>query len=365
MPRLARDPAYNVNLSLSARCFEAETNPLLQPFKPSARRPRVLALPADNGGSGSYRVRMPATEAARQATANTRIAPGYPIALQLERLGVDTLFSQRQVDDNHLETLANLRRQLPDLRIVMDFDDLLTGISPHNQHYATAWKDMPRRLEALAALCDCLTVSTAPLAEEMRRFHGDIRIAANGIDPSAWPVPRPRNRPPGAKLRVGWAGGISHGADLMVIRAVVAALANEVDWVFMGMRPEQNRQHIREYHAPTTLEQYPAHLAALDLDLAIAPLESSRFNECKSNLRLLEYGALGLPVIATDITPYRCGLPVTLVPNTTKAWVAAIRERIGEQEFLAREGAALRETVMTNWTISQTVAAWVDAWQRP
>jgi glycosyltransferase involved in cell wall biosynthesis len=39
--------------------------------------------------------------------------------------------------------------------------------------------------------------------------------------------------------------------------------------------------------------------------LAIAQLVDSRFNRCKSALRVTESWALGLPVIASDVTPFR------------------------------------------------------------
>jgi glycosyltransferase involved in cell wall biosynthesis len=112
------------------------------------------------------------------------------------------------------------------------------------------------------------------------------------------------------------------------------------------------------------LAEYPLRLAELDLDLALAPLEINRFNECKSNLRLLEYGVLGIPVIATDIEPYRCGLPVTLIHNRSKSWIQAIRERISQHEELQKEGAALREAVLRDWTLDKTLPAWVSAWKR-
>ncbi len=69
------------------------------------------------------------------------------------------------------------------------------------------------------------------------------------------------------------------------------------------------------------LDPYPAKLASLDLDLALAPLEQHPFNECKSHLKLLEYGVLGYPVIATDIRPYQGDYPVIRVQNRVEDWV--------------------------------------------
>lgn len=363
LPQLAHDPCYNVNLSLRSRRFELEYNPVLQPFAPDGSAElRMLALPADDSGSGHYRVQQPASATQRHGMAAVRLASGYPEAIHFERLGIRTLFSQRQVDDNHLQTLTELRELLPGLRIVIDFDDLLTAVPRHSAHYQSVWKDMPRRLETLGRLCDCLTVSTAPLAEAMRACHPDIRHIPNGIDPRLWqPRPAPQRTGTG-KLRVGWAGGISHAGDLAVVRSLVAALANEVEWVFLGMCLEDMRPHLAEFHEGVPFAAYPAKLAELELDLAIAPLEINRFNECKSNLRLLEYGALGIPVVATDVLPYRCGLPVTLVDNRPQSWIRAIRERIGERDALRRDGAALREAVLRDWTIEKTLPAWVSAW---
>lgn len=365
LPQLAHDSAYNHNLSLHSRRFEAETNPALQPF-PAATSMlrRVLALPADDSGSGAYRVQRPAHCATQQGLTAARLAPGYPAPVEFERLGIQTLFSQRQVDDNHLHALGELRTLLPQLRIVMDFDDLLTDLSPHNHFHRTVWKDMPRRLHALGRLSDCLTVSTSALAEEMRAYHNDVRIVPNGIDPTLWPQPdQDQPQKHSSKLRVGWAGSISHAADLALLRSVVTELANEVEWVFFGMCLEDMRPHLTEFHRGVSFADYPRKLAELGLDLAIAPLELNRFNECKSNLRLLEYGALGIPTIATDIEPYRCGLPVTLVNNRPESWIRAIRDRLGERDTLRAEGSRLRDAVLKDWTQEQMLPAWLEAWK--
>lgn len=42
-----------------------------------------------------------------------------------------------------------------------------------------------------------------------------------------------------------------------------------------------------------------------DTDVALAPLRDSFFNQCKSNLKVLEAGAKRVPIIASNISPYR------------------------------------------------------------
>lgn len=161
-------------------------------------------------------------------------------------------------------------------------------------------------------------------------------------------------------MRVGWAGGVSHTGDLAEIRSVVQDLQDEVEWVFMGMKPDGVSC---EYHPGVTIDQYPEELAKLDLDLAVVPLEVNQFNRCKSNLRLLELGACGVPAIATDIDPYRGDLPVTLVRNRHQDWVEAIRGHLDDPDALAQKGDALRDAVLRNWMLEGSfLDQWCRAW---
>lgn len=103
-------------------------------------------------------------------------------------------------------------------------------------------------------------------------------------------------------------------------------------------------------------------MAGLRLDLALAPLEQHPFNECKSNLRLVEYGALGWPVICTDIVPYRDGSPpVTRLANDPDAWIDAIRQRIDERDHLKVEGNLLRQWVHQHHILEDNLDRWMTA----
>ncbi len=106
--------------------------------------------------------------------------------------------------------------------------------------------------------------------------------------------------------------------------------------------------------------EYPAKLASLNLDLAVAPLEVHAFNEAKSNLRLLEYGILGWPVVCTDVYPYQ-DAPVKRVPNETSAWVDAIRERINDLDASAQEGDRLKAWVRQNYLLEDHLDQWLRA----
>ena len=140
-------------------------------------------------------------------------------------------------------------------------------------------------------------------------------------------------------------------------------LGEEVEWVFLGAAPEfTNRPGILSQVIPmVSMKDFPQALANLNLDLALAPLAVNTFNEAKSDLRLLQYGMLGYPVIATDIYPHRQA-PVERVPNETAAWVRAIRDRIGDLDATEAEGRTLRQWVLDNRMIDTWLPQYRSVW---
>ncbi len=238
-------------------------------------------------------------------------------------------------------------------------DDLIFDVPEDHPLQNQDAKHMEARVRSALAQCDRLIVTTEPLADAHRHMIDDIRVVPNYLDRRRWGHLR-SDRRTGPKPRVGWAGAQQHHGDLKLLLEVVKATAADVDWVFFGMCPDELLPLIKEFHGGVPYEQYPDKLAALNLDIAVAPLALNRFNECKSNLRLLEYGALGWPVIASDIAPYR-DAPVQLVANQTRAWIDAVMDRARDLDAAAWEGDRLREWVHGHWMLDDHLDQWLNA----
>ncbi len=360
--QVAFDPAYNRNLSTHGRDFLIEIAPALA-WDPEWRpRPRVLAHPADRFGCGEYRIIAPM----RALNDDGRImgweTGNYLSPAELFRMEPEVILLQRQVDPSQLDLMERYIRHSKAFRIY-EIDDLITNIpvrSIRKQHFVEQ-KDLHKRFRKGISMCDRFIVSTDFLAEAYKGYIDDIRVVPNYIERGRWGGHVPA-RLRQARPRVGWAGSITHDGDLAVIFDVVKATAKEVDWVFLGMCPEEIRPFVAEYQTGVNLEAYPAKLAGLDLDLAVAPLEDVPFNHGKSHLRLLEYGVLGYPVICTDITPYRGDYPVTRVANRFKDWVEAIRSHVADRDELARRGDVLRDYIQSNWMLEDNLDVWSRAW---
>ncbi len=363
LPQLARDPFYNPNLSLNDYGCQIEPRTGLT-WHPLSWKPlpRILAHPADNQGCGHYRVIQPLSRAVERGLIEATHSFSYYTPVEMERFEIDTWLLQRQLMPHQTELIRRYK-ELHKCLLVFELDDLTTNLPQKSLHREHLPKEIRKWLREAVALCDRFIVSTEPLSDTYRDLSADIRVVKNAIDTRQWGDLTPLRRQ-GRKPRIGWAGGISHTGDLEMIADVVAALADEVEWVFMGMCPDSLRPFVREFHPGVAIDRYPAALAGLNLDLALAPLEINHFNECKSNLRLLEYGVLGYPVIATDITPYQGDFPVTLVKNRSRDWVAAIREHLSDFDELARRGDAMRQHVLDHWALENHLDDWMAAWFR-
>lgn len=362
LPAIAHDGAYNANLSLAGTGFDVETDAAANrrplPWRP---QPVVLALAADTAGCGHYRVLEPVRAMHASGIADARFSGRYFTLEELERLQPDTLVLQRQVTEPQIELIQRTRRLRPTF-MVAELDDYLPNLPMKNTHRSEMPKDVLRHLRRSVALADRFVVSTPALAETFAGFHDDLRVVQNRLPPRWWRGLQSSRRA-GGRPRVGWAGGISHQGDLELIVDVVKALHQEVDWVFFGMAPEAVRPYLREFHGPVPIERYPRALAQLNLDLALAPLEQNLFNECKSNLRLLEYGACGYPVVCSDVRPYQGALPVTRVKNRFKDWVDAIRAHVHDLDAAAAAGDRLKAAVEADWMLEgRHLQDWLRAW---
>lgn len=358
---LVADPFYNRNLKLSGSGFEVETDPVF--FSTLLNQTKLLAHHGDLSGSGFYRVIEPASLLLKSELVIGSCSTNYYDEIAIAKIDPDSIILQRQIEDYQYKLIQRYRKYSK-AKLIFEIDDYLPELPRRSIHKSNFGNDTLKKIRRTIDICDRIVVSTSVLKSRLDRFHNNIVVLPNYLSPNRWQhtgrseSPKRSDRP-----RVGWAGGIGHTGDLDIISSVVNSLIDRIDWVFFGMLPEGVDRHFVEFHPGVTFADYPAKLASLDLDLALAPLEENMFNECKSNLRILEYGFCAYPVIATDCPAYRCGLPITLVKNRHKDWISAIEERISDLDTLRSEGLALQKEIQDNWMLANdNLAEWKKGW---
>jgi glycosyltransferase involved in cell wall biosynthesis len=359
------DPYWNPNLSLSGVVPQPEIEYRAQWQYLPSDRPRILAHPLGNG-QGDFRITSPLLAARKAGLVSECVwrqkVTGYVryfTASEITQLAPTTVIVQNYIHDFALAVLKDWSALKNRPFVVYTLDDLINDLDKTNPFRKFIPPNARSRLKYALSNCDRLVVSTEFLAETYRHFISDIKVVPNRLEKNIW-LPLNSLKRTSKKPRIGWAGGTTHEGDLILLKEIIEQTRDEADWIFFGMCPDEIRPLLAEYHELIPFDQYPAHLASLNIDIAVAPLAKTPFNQGKSNLRLLEYGVLRIPVVCTDIDPYQ-NSPACRVENTAKAWIEALRERIYDADAREREGAAMRDWFTRSYILEEHSEEWVRA----
>ncbi|QLI80129.1 glycosyltransferase [Chitinibacter fontanus] len=363
LPLLADDPAFNPGLSRDGNGVELEDNKLLH-WRPvgNRKRPFVLAHPSDFFGCGNYRVIKPLEAMESSLMVEAAISSEFFNPIDLQRVCPDIIVMQRRTDSNDIQRVLEYKKYSRSFK-VLDLDDYVINLPLKSHHREVMPKDVLKSVRTILSNVDRFIVSTEELANFCSNWHNDIRIVRNLL-PVTWWATLDSSINENKKIRIGWAGGVGHTGDLELIKDVIKHYSQKVEWVFLGFCPASLAPFVSEYHPGVSIETYPAKLASLRLDIAIAPLEENAFNSCKSNLKLLEYGACGFAVVCSDFGPYKDkNFPVLRVKNKYKDWCDALNTLIEDADARRKLGGALKAYVADHYMLGgDELRRWVSAW---
>ncbi|MEN1832475.1 glycosyltransferase [Pseudomonas lijiangensis] len=362
LPVLARDPAYNCNFSLEAGKAFKPVDSLIS-WRPTSSwkpLPTVLVHPARKQACGQQRIIEPFNALRASGLIEGVQSPGLLSLVELERCSPDVIVLQRQLEVLQLQSIQRMRMFSQSFK-VYDLDSYLPTLPEFTKRKKTPEQVLQAMGVALSCM-DRLVVSSAALAQVFDGLHPDIRLMQGRLAPDRWSVLNSERRC-SFRPRIGWVGGPEQLGDLDLVADVIKALGAEVEMVCLGACSESLRPYVHEIHKGVSYSEYPAKLASLNLDLALVPLQETLFNRCKNNLRLLEFGACGVPVICSDLEPFQGDLPVTRVKNTYEGWMKAIRAYLDDLDSVALLGDAFRTQVQSNWMLDEAgERAWCSVW---
>lgn len=257
------------------------------------------------------------------------------------------------------------------LKLVYEVDDDLFSIDPKHNTLAAAFKapGVRQNMRDSIALSDLVTVSTPHLAKVAARFNPRTAVLPNSVDPAVLDVPAPGYRGTDhAPLIFGWQGSPTHHTDWRVALPAVAEVMerHEQVWMrFLGTFYPDGLPAARVGFAmwTTDLDRYYRRIARFDVGLA--PLADIPFNRSKSELRFVEAAALGLPMVCSDLLPYRQvvehGVTGFLAKDPAD-WVAPLEALVTDHSLRRKVGEAARERAR-EWTIDRRITAWEEAYR--
>ncbi len=143
----------------------------------------------------------------------------------------------------------------------------------------------------------------------------DVTVIENTLDERIWTVRRRPGPVYDEPVRILAMGTASHDADFELIRPALDRLKREyggmisVDILGMTNRalPEGLNRIGPSLHGHRSYPAFVNWLCSVDppWHIGLAPLLDTPFNRCKSSLKALDYAALGIAVLASDVPVYR------------------------------------------------------------
>lgn len=251
--------------------------------------------------------------------------------------------------------------------------------------------NVKEQLRAAAAV----TVSTPYLSRVYAPINKNIHVIPNCIDFDLWGKVAPKDD---GFIRLGLFGSNSHLKDWREVIDAVKRILDEyknVKLLFNGWmvvteaKPGANlyqlQRHFKfpeymepllshpqvEICEPCEIQDYPKWLQGMQIDIGLAPLADTRFNKSKSNLKYIEFGAMGVPGVYADqeayadvkhgVTGLKAGKPSEYYTQIKKLVESKdLRESIGnaahvdvKERYSAQRGAEMLKQVFDSLQVTK------------
>jgi glycosyltransferase involved in cell wall biosynthesis len=327
---------------------------------------KVFGLPVGDDGCGYYRCYQPLAQLRRlghYVMLPTRGMVWLPEPETTEPGGIDVMAGQLLTGPRGMAFWESWQGKTA---LAYDIDDDVFS----SDHEGSLWHKMPecRDIAAyLLSISDLVTVSTEPLVDVVKKYNPNVAVLPNFVHEDLLKIERPRRE----RVTVGWAGGTSHLRDFRYAAPMISKFLvrnPQVDMHFVG----GNYSLIDEWKAPEDRVRHTQwtpdvwdYYRGVDFDIGLAPLDpTSEFARKKSQLKAMEYGALGIPVVASAGDAYgwyvEHGVTGFLVRHDHE-WGRYLRALVNDEAMRAEMGAAGKK-LAAQWTIQGHGQDWIEAY---
>jgi glycosyltransferase involved in cell wall biosynthesis len=259
------------------------------------------------------------------------------------------------------------------VKLVLDLDDYWVLESGHPFYSNYRENKMPDRIREHIKIVDHVICTNEVLLQKIKPLNPNVTIIPNC--PYRWYEQYRRNPTQSDMVRFGWFGGAQHYEDIILMSQGLEVLADDKPLdnryrLFLGGWNENDMYYAYQqvFSAKGKSNNYGT-IAAADIysyiggynfvDVCLAPLRDTTFNRCKSELKLVEAGAMNKAIICSDVYPYNTvikhGVNGLLVKESRpRDWYKMIKKLINEPE--------LRKTLADNLTKTIDADFNIDTW---
>jgi hypothetical protein len=253
--------------------------------------------------------------------------------------------------------------------VIVEADDDDFNLPSWHKAFSILTPQRKAVLIALARTADACTVSTPSLLARYRQFNPHTHLLTNYLDWEMWKDVTPvYERRDWERLRVGWFGSFEmREGDLREISGWLRPWLEqhpEVDFAIGGPGTQEAFDFLRVPEAQrVVLPTYPFATGRLpemlQFDIGLVPLQEIAFNRAKSHLKGMEYGAAGIPFVASPSQSYQDWVARGgggLLAQRDRDWKRHLDKLVADERYRQQLAERGREVASRN-TIQEHVGA--------
>ena len=263
---------------------------------------KLLILTDGMNGVVYHRLFTPHLRMQLDGQADVSVCQSHEEWLTLDYTQFDVIIFSRWLGAKHYDVLKKIADS--GTPYVVDIDDYWV-LPKYNPAYWNYRKGIKQGVKDAINYADAVITTTPALAKEIRQINENVTVVSNCLDLThkQWegePLPRTD------KVKVGWVGGVTHEEDLKLIAEEIKGM--DIEFYICGYTPGEIWNRIAKSMPDakivegTTVFEYGE--VYRHFDIVVAPLQNTKFNNCKSELKILEASAYKKPIICSAVLPY-------------------------------------------------------------
>jgi glycosyltransferase involved in cell wall biosynthesis len=210
---------------------------------------------------------------------------------------------------------------------------------------------------------DAVVAGNAFLADAARRWTdaGRVHVVPTCVEPARYPVSDHDPYPDAVQLV--WVGSSSTLQGLEAIRPLLENLGHALPSLRLKLVCDRfiELNHLQVVPCPWTEAGEACEIAAADIGISLIPDDDWSRGKC--GLKVLQYMAAGLPVVANPVGVHpemvRPGATGYL-PRSPEEWTEAITELARNPEQRRRMGGKARADVEARYSVAVGAARWLE-----
>jgi glycosyltransferase involved in cell wall biosynthesis len=271
--------------------------------------------------------------------------------------GANVIVQRRLLAGWQRTVLRRAARQL-----LFDFDD---AVFLRDSYAARGLHDRRRlrRFAGMVRCADAVIAGNAFLAEQAARWIDErsIQVIPTCVEPKRYPLAEPMQK--GSGIDLVWVGSSSTLQGLQAIAPLLEEIGRNVPGVRLKLLCDRflSLRQLSILPVPWTEANEAAEIAGADIGISWLPDDAWSRGKC--GLKVLQYMAAGLPVIANPV-----GVQIEMVRHgetgflarTPAQWIEAVRRLAEDAKLRRRMGRAGRRLVEERYSVAAGAARWVQ-----